>query len=392
MKSIRDLQLNSRAVFLRLDLNVPMQNGVITSDARITAALPTVKFALEQGARVAVASHFGRPKGKRDPKESLEPVGARLSELLDQDVVLAEDCVGDSVKGLLQNLRPGQLMLLENLRFHAGEEKNDPDFARSLAAPFDVYVNDAFGACHRAHASIVGMVKGFKDKAAGFLLEKEAQALGKLVTNAEKPFVAIVGGAKVADKLGVLGALMTKVDCICIGGAMAYTFLKARNVEVGASRFEEERLRQAKELLQRAADRGVEIMLPQDHVGAAKFDVNADPVRVATPGIPKELMGLDIGPETQKLYAQKIAQAKTVFWNGPMGVFEWASFANGTNAVAQAVAASTGFTVVGGGDSVAAIEAAGVANKVSHVSTGGGASLEFIEQGTLPGIDALQEG
>ncbi len=389
MRSIRDLELSGRAVFLRLDLNVPMQDGRITSDARITAALPTVRHCIENGARLALASHFGRPKGKRDPKDSLEAVGARLSELLKKDVIFAEDCVGDGVKGLVRDLRPGQVMLLENLRYHAGEEKNDPDFARSLAAPFEVYVNDAFGASHREHASIVGMVKYMRDKGAGFLLEREVASLKKIVDKPDKPFVAVVGGAKVSDKLGVLASLVGKVDAICIGGAMAYTFLAAQNVEVGTSRVEQEKLRESKELLQRARDRGLEILLPVDHVCAKSFDEKAEPVRVATPAIPPALMGLDIGPETQKRYAAAIARAKTVFWNGPMGVFEWEAFARGTKAVAQAVAENKGFTVVGGGDSVAAIEAAGVADKVSHVSTGGGASLELIELGSLPGVDVL---
>jgi phosphoglycerate kinase len=390
MRSIRDLKLDGKAVFMRLDLNVPMKDGKVTSDARITAALPTIKHALEHGARLALASHLGRPKGKRDPKHSLEPVGARLSELLGKEVLFAEDCVGDGVKGMLRDLRAGGLMLLENLRFHAGEEKNDPELAKSLANGFEVYVNDAFGSCHRAHASISGMVKYFKEYGAGFLLEKEVQALAQVVHNPKKPFVAVLGGAKVADKVGVLGSLVGKASSLVIGGAMAYTFMKAQGTDIGASKLEEDQVRHAQELLQRAKDRGVEILLPIDHVCADRAEEAATPVQVATPQIPAGKVGLDIGPETRKLFAERIQTAATVFWNGPMGVFEWPKFAAGTNAVAQAVATSSGFTVVGGGDSVSAIEKAGVADKVGHVSTGGGASLEYIELGTLPGIDALK--
>lgn len=390
MRSFRDLKLDGKAVFMRLDLNVPMKDGRVTSDARINAALPTIKLALDKGARLALASHFGRPKGKRDPKDSLEPVGARLSEILGKEVIFADDCIGDGVKGLVRDLRPGQVMLLENLRYHAGEEKNDVEFAKALAAPFEVYVNDAFGSCHRAHASIEGMVKYFKEYGAGFLLEKEVKALSRLVDNPQKPFVAILGGAKVADKVGVLGSLVGKATTLLIGGAMAYTFLKAKGVDVGGSKFEEDQVRHAADLIQRGKDRGVDILLPVDHVCADKFDENAAPVAVATQNIPAGKLGLDVGPETRKLYADRIAKAATVFWNGPMGVFEWKSFAAGTNAVAAAVSTTKGFTVVGGGDSVAAIEKAGVEDKVGHVSTGGGASLEYVELGSLPGIDALK--
>lgn len=390
LPSIRDLQLEGRAVFLRLDLNVPMEDGVITSDARIRAALPTIHWALEHGARLALASHFGRPKGKKNPEYTLEPVGARLSELLKKDVLFAEDCVGDGVTGLVRELRAGQVCLLENLRFHEGEEKNDADFARRMAAPFQVYVNDAFGASHRAHASIVGMVPHVRERAAGFLLEKEVKALDRLLTAPERPFVAVVGGAKVSDKVGVLQALLGKVDALCIGGAMAYTFMKARGEEVGTSKVEEEKVRMAGDVLQRAKDRGVRVLLPTDHVAAATFDEKA-PATTTMAGapMPKDKMGLDIGPDTRKAYAAEIARAKTVFWNGPMGVFEWEAYARGTFAVAEAVAACSGFTVVGGGDSVAAIEAAKVEDKIGHVSTGGGASLELLELGTLPGIDIL---
>lgn len=388
--SIRDLKLDNRPVFMRLDLNVPLANGEISSDARIQAALPTIRHAMEQGARLAVASHLGRPKGKRKPEDSLEPVGLRLSELLGVDVMLAEDCVGDGVRAMMRDARPGSVVLLENLRFHAEEEKNDLEFGRQLAAPFEIYINDAFGASHRAHASIVGMVKHVRQAAAGFLLEKEVKALSTLIEGPAKPFVAVVGGAKVSDKVGVLQALLTKVDAMCIGGAMAYTLLKAQNVDVGKSRIEEDKLRVATEVLKRAKDYEVELLLPTDHVGATEFKESATPRVINAANIPADVMGLDIGYETRKRYAAKVAEAKTVFWNGPMGVFEWEKFAGGTQTVADAVAKTDAYTVVGGGDSVAAIEAAGVADKVSHVSTGGGASLELLQFGTLPGIDALR--
>lgn len=390
MHTLRDLELEGRAVFVRLDLNVPLKDGVITSDARIRAALPTLRHILDAGARVAVASHLGRPKGRRTPEASLEPVGLRLSELLAHEVILAEDATGDGVRGLLRDGRPGSLILLENLRFHAEEEANDPDFARALAAPFDVYVNDAFGASHRAHASIVGMVRHFKDFGAGLLLEKEVQALQRLIAAPEKPFVAVVGGAKVSDKLGVLESLLSKVDTLMIGGAMAYTFLKAQGHNIGKSRFEEDKLRTAQAILTRAEQRGTKLLLPTDHMAAPEFDADAKATLVSQKNLPDNLMGLDIGPETRKRYTEELRGAQTIFWNGPMGVFEWEKFAEGTLAVAHAVADASGYTVVGGGDSVAAIEQAGVADRIDHVSTGGGASLELIEFGKLPGIEVLR--
>jgi phosphoglycerate kinase len=390
LRTLADLELAGRTVFLRLDLNVPLKDGKITSDARIRAALPTLKHVLQAGARVAVASHLGRPKGKPNPAYSLEPVGMRLSELLAHEVILSEACHGDGVRGLLRELRPGSLILLENLRFHSEEEANDAEFARALAAPFDVYINDAFGASHRAHASIVGMVRHVKDAAAGLLLEKEVAALQRLIDSPARPFVAVVGGAKVSDKLGVLEALLSKVDTLMIGGAMAYTFLRAQGHAIGKSRFEEDKLRVAKDILQRATDRGTKLLLPSDHVAAADFAETATATHVGQPGLPENLMGLDIGPDTRRRYAEQLATAATIFWNGPMGVFEWSRFAAGTNAVADAVATARGYTVVGGGDSVAAIEAAGMADRVDHVSTGGGASLEMIQFGSLPGLDVLR--
>lgn len=390
MRTLQDLELEGRAVFVRLDLNVPLKDGVITSDARIRAALPTLRHILDAGGRVAVASHLGRPKGKRTPEASLEPVGLRLSELLEQEVILAEDVTGDGVRGLLRDARPKSLILLENLRFHAEEEANDPNFARALAAPFDVYVNDAFGASHRAHTSIVGMVKHFKNFGAGLLLQQEVAALQRLIHAPEKPFVAIVGGAKVSDKLGVLESLLSKVDTLMIGGAMAYTFLKARGHHVGKSRFEEDKLRTAQAILTRAEQRGTRLLLPTDHMAAPEFDAHAKATLVSQTDLPEHLMGLDIGPDTRRRYTEALQSAQTLFWNGPMGVFEWKNFAAGTLSVAHAVASAPGYTVVGGGDSVAAIEQAGVQERIDHVSTGGGASLELIEFGKLPGIEVLR--
>ncbi len=394
VKRITDLDLEGHRLLLRLDLNVPLRDGQITSEARIRAALPTIRHALEAGAGLVLCSHLGRPKGKPVPEMGLEPVGARLSEILNTDVLLADDCIGDGVKALVTNLRPGGIVLLENLRFRAGEKKNDPDFARALAAPFDLkadaYVNDAFGSCHRAHASIVGVVELFENRAAGFLLEKELEAIGKLIDSPQEPFVAVVGGAKVADKLGILEALLGRVQTLCIGGAMAYTFLNASNHSIGSSRLEEGHLQAAKNLLTMAERRGVEVILPIDHVVAEEFEAHSPPIIVEQASIGAGQIGMDIGPKTRTKIVSAVSGAKTVFWNGPMGVFEWESFAAGTKAVAEAVAGTDGYTVVGGGDSVAAIEAAGVVKQIDHVSTGGGASLELLQKETLPGIEALE--
>lgn len=390
LPSLDSLPLAGRTVFVRLDLNVPMKGSTILSDARIKASLPTLRFCLAEGARVAVASHLGRPVGA-DSELSMEPVAARLGELLEMEVILAGDCIGDGVKGLMHTARPGQLVVLENLRFHEGEERNDAAFAKALSASFDLYVNDAFGVSHRSHASIVGMVRYFREVAAGKLMAQEVTALERLLGAPKKPFVGVVGGAKVSDKVGVLEALIGRVDTLLIGGAMAYTFLRASDKKVGLSRLEENRMRLAAELMQRAADRGTKVMLPQDHVGARTFSEQAEPVHVAGVDLPDDVMGLDIGPATQEAFAQAIAGAQTVFWNGPLGVAEWPAFAKGTHNTARAVANCKGYTVVGGGDSIAALEEANVLPQISHVSTGGGACLELLKFGTLPGIEALRQ-
>ncbi len=388
IRGIDELDLRGKVTFIRVDFNVPIEDGKIGDDTRIRAALPTIQFAREAGARVVLASHLGRPKG-RDPDESLLPVGEHLSELLGVDVMFADDCVGDGVRKNIRDLREGDVLLLENLRFHAEEEKNDEDFARFLADGVEVYINDAFGAAHRAHASTAGMARFVREKAAGFLLKKELDALGGLLKDVKRPFVAVVGGAKVSDKLAVLDNLVKNADAVLIGGAMAYTFLKAKGVPVGKSRVETDKLGMAETILKAAAGRKVSFLLPDDHVVATSFDESAHPETVTE--IKADQMGLDIGPRTRARYREKLLEAKTIFWNGPMGVFEWASFAAGTQAVAQAVSDSKGVSVVGGGDSVAAINKMNLAARVTHISTGGGASLEFVEGKRLPGVAALEE-
>jgi phosphoglycerate kinase len=385
-KSIQDLDLSGKRVFIRVDFNVPLAAGgqEITSDKRIRASLPTIRYALERGAAVVLASHLGRPKGKPNPEMSLKPVGARLQELLGRAVAMATDSVGPQVAAMLP--APGGVLLLENLRFHAEEEKNDPEFSRQLAALCEVYVNDAFGSAHRAHASTVGMVKFVKEAGAGLLMEQELKYLTMVTRHPERPCIAILGGAKVSDKIEVIANLMKIVDNLPIGGAMAYTFLKAQGKPVGKSLVEDDKIPLATELM---ATAGGKLLLPVDHVVAAELKEGAASQVVEE--IPDGMMGLDIGPRTVEMYSKVIAGAKTIVWNGPMGVFEKPPFDKGTVAVAKAVAESGAVSVVGGGDSEKAVKSAGVADKISHISTGGGASLEFLAGIELPGVAVLPE-
>ncbi len=382
--SIRDLDLKNKTVFIRVDFNVPLEDGKITSDKRIKASLPTIQYALEQGAGLVLASHLGRPKGKRNAEMSLAPVAARLAELLGKTVIMAPDCVGPEVAAMKP--APGGVLLLENLRFHSQEEGNDPEFARQLASICDVYVNDAFGTAHRAHASTVGMIQYVPQAAAGLLMDKELEYLTKATKNPEHPCVAILGGAKVSDKIEVIQNLMKVVDQLLIGGAMAYTFLRAKGEPTGKSLVEEDKLDLARHLM---AEAGPKLMLPTDHVVSAEFKEGAENETVHT--IPDGKMGLDIGAESIAAFEAVIRSAKTIIWNGPMGVFEKPPFDKGTVAIAKAVADSGAVSVVGGGDSEKAIKAAGVTAKISHVSTGGGASLEFLGGVELPGVAALTE-
>ena len=395
MKVVDQLDLRGKRVFVRVDFNVPLEGDGkggqrITDDARIRASLPTIRLVAECGAKVIIAAHLGRPKGKPDPAQSLAPTAHRLSELLGRPVALASDCVGPAAEAAVAKLAPGDVLLLENLRFHAEEEKNDPAFAAQLARLADVWVNDAFGAAHRAHASTAGMAPLVAERASGFLMRDEMKHLGRLLAGADRPFVAILGGSKVSDKIGVVEQLLSRIDALLVGGAMAYTFLVAKGIAVGGSRIESDKVDLARETLAAAQARGVRVFLPTDHVAARKPEAGSE-TTICGPGIADGWLGVDIGPATREAYAKEISAARTVLWNGPMGIFEIPAFAEGTLAVARALAAARqATTVVGGGDSVAAIGVAGVTERITHVSTGGGASLEFLEGRTLPGIAALE--
>jgi phosphoglycerate kinase len=390
-RNIKDLDLRGRKALIRVDFNVPIKNGTIQEDTRIRASLPTIRYALEQGATVILMSHLGRPKGKPNPEYSLKPVAVHLAALLGRPVEFATDCIGPAAQAAIDQAGPGGVVLLENLRFHPEEEQNDSSFAAALAALGDVYINDAFGSAHRAHASTEGIVRHVKASAAGLLMADEIAYLGRVLESPERPFVAVLGGAKVSDKLEVIENLIPRVDALLIGGAMAYTFLKARGVPVGKSLVEADLLDAARDIERRAKARNLRLELPVDHVVAPKLEAGA-PAEVLKVGDEAigDRMGLDIGPDTVTIYRAVLAGAKSVIWNGPMGVFEIDAFANGTIEVAKAVAAVTGTTIIGGGDSIAAVAKAGVTDRITHISTGGGASLEFLGGRSLPGVDALK--
>jgi phosphoglycerate kinase len=391
--SIKDLDLAKKRLFLRVDFNVPLKGGVIGDDTRIRSSLPTIEYAIDKGATVLLASHLGRPKGKVDPAQSLKPVAERLGQLLRRPVEFADDCIGPSVAQAVERARKsGGVVLLENLRFHAEEEKNDSGFAQALASEADLYVDDAFGAAHRAHASVEGITHHIKRAAAGLLMERELKYLGHALEAPERPFVAILGGAKVSDKIEVIENLLKRVDRLIIGGAMAYTFFKSRGLPIGKSLVEDDKLEAARAVEADAKTRGIPLDLPADHVVTDKIDANAahEVLAVGDAAI-GERLGVDIGPATIRAYTTHIQHAKTVVWNGPMGIFEIDAFAKGTNAVAESVAGVKGTTIIGGGDSIAAVKKAGIADRITHISTGGGASLEFLGGRTLPGVAALAD-
>ncbi|MGI6690312.1 MAG: phosphoglycerate kinase [Christensenellales bacterium] len=390
-KTVRDIDVKGKRILMRVDFNVPMdENGHITDESRIVGALPTIEYLVNQKAKVVLCSHMGRPKGEFNKKYSLAPVAKRLGELLKQEVAMAKDVIGPDADSVVAQVQEGGVALLENLRFHAEEEKNDPAFAAKLASYGDIYVNDAFGTAHRAHASTEG-VAHYLPAVSGFLIEKELKFLGNALENPDRPFVAILGGKKVSDKIGVINSLLEKVDTLIIGGGMAYTFAKAQGGEIGTSLLEADKVDYALEMINKANEKGVKLMLPKDTLAADDFSNDANTKVVPTTAIPEGWQGLDIGPETAKEYAAEISRAKTVVWNGPMGVFEFPAFAEGTKAVAKAMAESDAVTIVGGGDSAAAVVQLGYGDQVTHISTGGGASLEFLEGLVLPGVAALND-
>lgn len=392
-KTVQHLDCAGKRVFVRVDFNVPTANGEVTDDTRIVAAIPTIRYLLQKGARVVLASHLGRPKGGPEPKYSMKPVKARLERLLRMDVAWADDCVGEAAEAASRALKDGEVLLLENLRFHPEEEKNVPAFAEALAKLGDCYVNDAFGTAHRAHASTEGVTKFLRPSVAGFLMQKELDYLGKALDQPKRPFVAVLGGSKISGKIDVITALLGKVDRLLIGGAMMFTFNKAKGLATGKSLVEDDRVEMAKAVLEQAAAKGVELVLPVDCIASTAPDGTAPGVAVKVDALTPDQMGVDIGPESVKLFASKLADAGTVVWNGPMGIFEVEAFAAGTMGVAKAISVlkeKGAVTVVGGGDSVAAVQQSGMAEKFSHLSTGGGASLEFLEGKVLPGVEALE--
>ena len=389
-KTVYDVDVKGRKVLLRCDFNVPQnkETGEITSDKRIVAALPTIRYLLDQGAAVIACSHLGKPKGEWKEKLSLAPVAKRLSELLGREVIFARDVIGEDAKAKASALKGGEIMLLENLRFHIEEEKNDPAFARELASMAELYGSDAFGTVHRAHASTAG-VAAFLPAVSGLLVARELDVMGKALDDPRRPFVAVLGGAKVSDKIGVINNLLEKADTIIIGGGMAYTFIKAQGGEIGKSLLEADKTDYALEMIEKAKSKGVKLLLPTDTIAAKEFSADAEPVTVDSMKIPADMMGMDIGPETSKAFCAAVKGAGTIVWNGPMGVFEFPAFANGTKAMARALAESGAVTIIGGGDSAAAAEQLGFADKITHISTGGGASLEFLEGRELPGVACL---
>ena len=389
-KNVEDIAVSGKKVLVRCDFNVPMADGVITDETRINGALPTIQYLVKENAAVILCSHMGRPKGEFNMKYSLAPVAARLSELLGQEVIMASDVIGEDAKAKAAALKPGQVMMIENVRFHKDEEKNDPAFAKELASMAEIFVNDAFGTAHRAHASTAG-VADYLPAVCGYLIEKEISVMGKALSDPKRPFVAILGGAKVSDKIGVINNLIEKVDTLIIGGGMAYTFFRAMGNTTGTSICEEDKLDLARDLMAKAREKGVNFLLPVDNIIGREYKADTTFMRIYSDSIPDGWMGLDIADKTQELYAKSIEGAGTVVWNGPMGVSEWENFASGTIAVAKAVAESGAISIIGGGDSAAAVEKLGYADKMTHISTGGGASLEFLEGLELPGIACLQD-